>query len=72
MYQAGVEPALNSLARELREVGLMSSQRTVMGTTERISGMRDWGGGEMLSKLAVAVALGLRLALCRPVSTVGL
>lgn len=70
MYQAGVEPALNSLARELREVGLMSSQRTVMGTTERISGMRALGGGEMLSKLAVAVPLGLRLALYEHLSSV--
>lgn len=41
----------------------MSSQRTVRGTTERISGMRDLGGGEMLSKLAVDVGLGLRFAL---------
>lgn len=65
MYQAGVEPALNSLARELREVGLMSSQRTVRGTTERISGMRDLGGGEMFSKCAVAVPVAVwsRLAL---------
>lgn len=63
MYQAGVVPALNWLARELRDCGSMSSQMTVMGTTERISGMRFLGGAAMASKLADAVVPGLRWAL---------
>jgi hypothetical protein len=60
-----VLPALNALARELRDCGLINSQRTVTGTTERISGMRDFGGGEMLPKLAVAVVFTGRFALER-------
>lgn len=50
MYQAGVVPALNWLASILRDCGSISSQITVMGTTDRISGMRDLGGAEMFSK----------------------
>lgn len=56
-------PALNALASELRDCGLINSQRTVPGTTERISGMSDFGGGEMLPKLAVAVVFVGRFAL---------
>jgi hypothetical protein len=44
---------------------LISSQRTVTGTTERISGMRALGGGEMLPKLALAVVFIWRFALVR-------
>jgi hypothetical protein len=41
----------------------MRSHRTVTGTTERISGMSDLGGGEMLPKLALAVVFMGRFAL---------
>jgi hypothetical protein len=34
---------------------LTNSQITETGTTDRISGMRDLGGEEMLAKLALAV-----------------
>lgn len=42
---------------------MIRSQSTVTGTTERISGMSDFGGGEMLPKLAVAVVFVERFAL---------
>ena len=54
---------MNWLARELRSAGLMSSQMTDTGTTDRISGMSDLGGGEMLAKFALAVWLAIRFSL---------
>lgn len=56
---------MNWLARELRWAGLTSSQITETGTTERISGMRDLGGEEMLAKLALAVWFAVRCSLKR-------
>jgi hypothetical protein len=44
---------------------LTSSQITETGTTERISGMRDLGGEEMLAKLALAVWFAVRCSLKR-------